>query len=235
MVGGERPGIGSSVYRLENGGLELEESVIIKIPADQRDNPAPVPESLPAFLVDNQVDVTLAIAFLDIGEPVELLGQGADSLAQESECIYPDCDLAQFCPEHMAGNPNDVSPLDELIEELELLLAEIVFTDIELDLATLVPDVSKDGFAVIPDNVNPAGSGDRINTFFMGDICIAGLDIEHRVLPVKRRREDYDTFILEYTNLVKPCLFKSCIFSWTGHRKTPGAGMICIVIIRSLS
>jgi len=222
VVGGEWPGIGTPVYRLENGGFELEESVVVEIPADKGYDPAPVPEGLPALLVDDQVDVPLAVALLDIGKSVKLLGQGADRLAQEGKRIYPYRDLAQFCPEHMAGNPDDVSPLDELVEELELLLAEIVFTDIELDLTTLVPYVSKDGFAMVPDNVNPAGSGDRINTLFMGDICIAGLDIEHRVLPVKRRREDRDTFVLECTDFVKPCLVKSCIFCWTGHRKTPG-------------
>ena len=75
---------------------------------------------------------------------------------------------------------------------------------------------------MIPDNVNPAGSGDRIDTLFMGNICIAGLDIEHRVLPVKRGREDNDTFVLECTDLVNPCLVKRCIFGWTGHRKTLG-------------
>lgn len=222
MVRGERPGIGSPVYRLENGGLELEKAVVVQEPSDEGYDPAPVPESLPALLVDNQVDVPLAVALLDIGESMKLLGQGADCLAQESKRIYPDCDFAKFCPEHMAGNPNDVSPLDELVEELELLLAEIVFTDIKLDLATLIPYVSKDGFAMIPDNVNPACSGDRIDTLFMGNICIAGLDIEHRVLPVKRGREDNDTFVLECTNLVNPCLVKRCIFGWTGHRKTLG-------------
>ncbi len=76
---------------------------------------------------------------------------------------------------------------------------------------------------MVPDNINPARSGDWINTLFMGDICIADLDIEHGVLPVKRRREDRDTFVLECTDLVEPCLVKSCIFSWTGHRKTPGS------------
>ena len=223
MVGGEWPGIGTPIYRLENGGLELEEPVVIEIAADKGYDPAPVPEDLSALLVDDQVDVPLAIALLDIGESVELLGQGADRLAQESKRIYPNCDFAQFCTEHMAGNPNDVSPLDELGEKLELLLAEIVFTYIELDLATLVPYVSKDGFAMVPDNINPACSGDRINTLFMGDICIADLNIEHGVLPVKRRREDHDAFVLERTDLVKPCLVKSCIIGWTGHRKTPGS------------
>jgi hypothetical protein len=223
MVGGEWPGIGTPINRLENGGFELEEPVVIEVPADKGYDPAPVPEGLPALLVDDQVNVPLAVALLDIGESMELLGKGADRLAQESKRIYPDCDLTQFCPEHMASNPDDVSPFDELVEELELLFAEIVFTNIELDLATFVPYVSKDGFAMVSDNVNPAGSGDRINTLFMGDICIAGLDIEHRVLPVKRRREDHDTFVLERTDLVKPCLVKRCIICWTGHRKTPGS------------
>src|SRR5665647_791977 len=149
MVRGEWPGIGTPVYRLENGGFELEEPVVIEVPADKGYDPAPVPEGLPALLVDDKVDVPLAVALLYIGKSVELLGQGADRLAQEGNRIYPDRDLAEFCPENMAGHPNDVPPLDELVEELELLLAEIILTDIELDLATLVPDVSKDGLAMV--------------------------------------------------------------------------------------
>ncbi len=69
----------------------------------------------PALLVDNQVNVSLAVSFLDISQAVKFLGKGTDSLAQESKCINPDCNFTQFCPEHMAGYPDDISPFDELV------------------------------------------------------------------------------------------------------------------------
>ena len=39
MVRGEWLGIGATVYRLEDGCLELEEPVVVEVPADERDNP----------------------------------------------------------------------------------------------------------------------------------------------------------------------------------------------------
>ncbi len=135
VVGGERTGICTPVHRLENGGLELQEPVVIEEPADQGYNPAPVPECLPALLVGDEIDVPLAVPFLHIREPVEFLGKRADRFAQQGKCVHPDGDLTQFCPEDMAGYPDDVPPLDVLVEELELLFPEIVLPDVELDLA----------------------------------------------------------------------------------------------------
>ncbi len=42
VVGGKRAGICPAVYRLQDGGFELEEPVVIEIPADQGDDPAPL-------------------------------------------------------------------------------------------------------------------------------------------------------------------------------------------------
>ena len=68
-------GIGTPVYRLENGGLELEKTVVVQVPWMRDRILLRFPESLPGLLVDNQVDVPLAVALLNIGESMELLGQ----------------------------------------------------------------------------------------------------------------------------------------------------------------
>ncbi len=64
----------------------------------------------------------------------------------------------EFCPEYVARYPDDVPPLDELVEEIELDLPDIVLPDVELDLAGLIPEVGKQGLAMVADNVDPAGS-----------------------------------------------------------------------------
>ena len=225
MVGGERTGIGSAVDRLEDRGFELKKPVVVEIPADEGDDPAPVPEGLPALLVHDQVDVPLAVALLDVGEPVELLREGTDGLAQEREGIHPDGDLPEFCPEHVAGYPDDIPPLDELVEEIELLLPDIVLPDVELDLTSLVPKVGKQGLAVVADNVDPAGRGHGLGALVMGDIRVLRLDLGNSVLPVERSREDDMAFFLECTDLVEPCLVECCIVGGTAHRKnTRGLG-----------
>ena len=60
------------------------------------------------------------------------------------------------------GYPDDVPPFDELVEELELLIPDIVLTDIELNLTRLVTEVSKQGLPMVPDNVYPSGGRDRV-------------------------------------------------------------------------
>ena len=126
VVGGKRAGICTTVDRLQDRGFELEEPVVIEIPADKGDDPVPAPEYLPALVIHNQINITLAIALFDVGQAVEFLRERADCLAQEGEGVHPYGDLTQFCPEHMTSNADDVSPLNELVEEIELLIPKIV-------------------------------------------------------------------------------------------------------------
>ena len=78
VEGSERPGVCPTVDRLEDRGFEFQESPLVKEPADAREDPAPVAEVLPDLLVCNEINVPLPVAFLDIGETVELLGERAD-------------------------------------------------------------------------------------------------------------------------------------------------------------
>ena len=88
---------------------------------------------------------------------MEFFRKRAYCLAEEGEGVHPDGDLTQFCPEYMTGNPDDISPLDELVKEFELFIAKIVFPDIQLDLSCFITEVSKYGLAVVPDNIDPSG------------------------------------------------------------------------------
>jgi hypothetical protein len=131
--------------------------MVIEIPADQGDDPAPAPEYLPALLIHDKINISLAITLFDVSQAMELLRERAYSLAEEGERVHPDGDFAQFRPEHMTRYPDNISPLDKLVEEFELLIPKIVFPDIQLDLSCFVTEVSKHGLAVIPDNIDPPG------------------------------------------------------------------------------
>jgi hypothetical protein len=158
--------------------------MIIKIPSDQGDDPAPGAERLPALFVNNKINISLAIALFDIREPVKFLREGAYRLAEKGEGINPDGNLSQFRAENMTGNPDNISPFDELVEQIELLVPDIVLPDIELDLSGLVPEVGKEGFSMVPYNIYPSGSRHRFSALVMSDISITGLNLEHRMLPV---------------------------------------------------
>jgi hypothetical protein len=159
--------------------------VVVEIPADQGNDPAPVPERLPALLVNDKVNISLAVTLFDIGQAVEFLREGTYRFAQEGECVNPDSDLSEFCPEDMTGNPDDIPPFDELAEEIKLILSDIVFPDIELDLSGFIAEICKEGFSVVPDNVYSSGGGDQLSTLVMSDVCVPGFDIEHGMLPVE--------------------------------------------------
>jgi hypothetical protein len=85
----------------------------------------------------------------------------------------------------MAGYPDDIPPFDELVEQLKLLVPDIVFPDIELDLTGFITEVCKQGFPVVPYNVYSSGGGHLFSTLVMGDIRVPGPDIENRVLTVE--------------------------------------------------
>ena len=78
VEGGERPGVCAAVHRLEDRGFEFEETAVGQKFPDAGDDFAPVAEVLPDFFVCDEVHVPLAVAFFDIGEAVELFGEGAD-------------------------------------------------------------------------------------------------------------------------------------------------------------
>ena len=125
----------------------------------------------------------------------------------------------------MPGHADDVPPLDELVEEIELFVPEIVLPDIELDLTRLVPEVGKDGLAMVPDNVDPSRGRDALRTLVMRDLCVFCLDLLHGHLTVECGREDGDAFLLECMDLVEPCLVECRILGGAGHGKnTRGLG-----------
>ncbi|KAF5035845.1 hypothetical protein DSECCO2_581370 [anaerobic digester metagenome] len=132
MVGGERPGVRAAVDRLQGGGLELQVVPLKEELPEERYDPAPGPERLAALFVHDQVDVALPVAGLDVLEPVELLGEGADRFCEELEPVDPDGELPHLRPEGVADDADDVSRVDVLPEEIELLFSEVVLAKIEL-------------------------------------------------------------------------------------------------------
>ncbi len=77
VVRRERPRVGAAVERLQRRRLDLDEAGAVELAAQGRDR-ARAQLELGAHLgVDQQVEVALAVARLDIGEPVVLVGQRA--------------------------------------------------------------------------------------------------------------------------------------------------------------
>ena len=61
----------TAVDGLKDRGLKFKEVPLIQVPPDQGDNTAPCPEYLPALLVYNKVNISLAVPFFDIFQTME--------------------------------------------------------------------------------------------------------------------------------------------------------------------
>jgi hypothetical protein len=75
----------TAVARLQHRRLDLDEAVRVEMAADRRDETAAGEEVGPGLLVHQQVEVALAIALLDVGEPVEGVRQRRPVLRQQLE------------------------------------------------------------------------------------------------------------------------------------------------------
>ncbi len=182
MVGGERPGVCAAVDRLQGRGLELQVVPLEEELPQERDDPAPGPERLAALLVHDQVEVTLPVAGLDVLEPVEFLGEGADRFCEEFEPVDPDGDLPHLCPEDVADNADDVPGVDVLPEEVELLFSKVVLPEVKLYSAAGVPHVGEHCLAVLADDVDPARGADFFSALLVSDLGEPFLDLLDGIL-----------------------------------------------------
>ena len=146
VVGDEGPGRGAAGDGVEHRGLDLHEPARVQEAADVADELAADLKVAAALVAHDEVDVALAVLELDVGHAVELLGQGAQALGEQRHALDMDADLAGLGLEHIAGDADDVADV-VFAEVRELLLADGVGADVELNLALVVLDVAEDGLA----------------------------------------------------------------------------------------
>ncbi len=105
--------------------------------ADGRDDLAALAEGVAHVGVHDEVDVTLAVANLAVGQAVELVGQGAHRLRKDRELGRRDGELTAAGADHGAGGLDDVARVDHA-EDTPVVLAEHVDAAEDLDLAGAV-------------------------------------------------------------------------------------------------
>jgi hypothetical protein len=77
VVRRERARHRAAVQRLQHGGLDLDEPVLVEVPAHGGDDPRPCLEELAGLGVGHEVELALAEARLDVAQPVVLVGRRA--------------------------------------------------------------------------------------------------------------------------------------------------------------
>ena len=123
VVGDERPRRRAAELVVEHRGLDLDEAAVGELPPDRGDRGEADREHAPGVVVDDEVDVALAEAGVDVGEAVPLVGQRAQRLGQQLEAVDLDRQLALPGGHHRAVDADPVAEV-ELVERGVGVLAE---------------------------------------------------------------------------------------------------------------
>ena len=146
VVGIERAGGGADLKGGQDGGVDLQEALLVQVSADLLQDLAALDEGVFDLGVDDEVNIALTIAGLAVGQTVELLGQGQQALGEQRQLGDADGDLAHFGAEHFALDTDDIADV-QLFEGGVRLIAQQVTLDEDLDIALLVTQVGKAGLA----------------------------------------------------------------------------------------
>jgi hypothetical protein len=131
MVGHERPRQRPAGDRLHHRRLDLEESAGDQELANGGDHPAPHLENAARVGIDDQIEIALAVADLDVLQTMPLLGQRQQTLGEELELRCPDRELIRLRAEQASLDAGPVAEIEQL-ENFEIALRQRVLPDVDL-------------------------------------------------------------------------------------------------------
>ena len=156
VVRRERPRQRAAVDRLEHGRLDLDKAPLVEPAAHRADDLRPQDEQLARLLVGHQVELAVAVAQLDVGEAVVLLGRWAQRLREHAEVLHAQRQLAAAGAQHAALCADQIAEV-EAEQALERLLAEVVDARHQLDAPGAIDDVEERRLALLAPRRQAAG------------------------------------------------------------------------------
>ena len=156
VVRHERPRQRPAGNRLHHRRLDLEIAAAVQKGANRSEHTTSDAEHLPRVGIDDQVEIALAVARLDVGQPVPLLGQRQEALGQELERRGPDRQLVRLGAEDATLDADEVAEVEQL-EDREIALGQRVLADVDLDPRLPVGDDEEVGLAEAANRQDPAG------------------------------------------------------------------------------
>src|SRR5665213_2300010 len=148
-------GRGPTRYAVQHRRLDLEEALLQQQAAHDRDDLRAAAQRGTRFLVDDQIEIALAVTRLDVGQAVELLRQRQERLGQHREVARIDGELAARRAPDNALDPDDVAEIEQL-EEAQALGRQDVLVAEDLDLAGAVVQI--DEHAAVADGADSSAS-----------------------------------------------------------------------------
>ena len=137
----------TDLERGQDGGIDLQEALLVQISTDLLQDLAALDKGLLDLGVCDEVNIALTITHLGIGQAVELLGQGAQALGQQGDLLGTGAQLAGLGAEHLTLDADDVAHV-QLLESSVSVVAQLVTADVELDVALIVAQMGKACLAV---------------------------------------------------------------------------------------
>ncbi len=135
----ERLGRGATGNGLQHRGFHFEETALVEEAADVRDHLRTHAEGLAHILVDDQVDVALAVALLGVGQAVELVRQRTQRLGQQASVLHVDVQITLAGARQRALGRDDVAHVP-VLDRFERLFRQGLAIDVELDPPAAVLD-----------------------------------------------------------------------------------------------
>ena len=170
--------------------------------------------------IGDQVEITLAVAQLDVLQAVVLLGQAEEVLGKEDELIDVHRQLAGARAEEIACDADDVAEVEQLVE-LEFGLRNGILLDIDLELGAALLEMHEAGLAHAADGQDAAGETHRDAggvEFFGGLRAAFGPNLGDRVGEVEALPVGPEPQRLDLAN-AREALFKLLLLE--GQKGTP--------------
>ncbi len=190
VVRHERPRQRAARDRLHHRRLDFEIAARVQESAEAREHPAADLEHAPRILVDDEIEVALPVADLDVAQAVPLFGQRQETLDQELELRDVDRQLVGPRAKQVPFDADEIAEVEQL-EDLEVTLADRVLTDVGLDLGLAIRDRDEVGLAEAADRQD-AARGLRLDAFggelVAGPVAVARHQVAHSVRAIERVR-----------------------------------------------
>ena len=126
MVGDEGPCRGAAGDRLHHRRLHFQESLLDQKGAHTADDAAAGDEDLMDGRVGDEVHVPLAVTRLDVRQPVPLLRQGAERLAQEGQLPCVDGEFIRLGAEQEAADADPVAYIKGHADPIRMLAQRVL-------------------------------------------------------------------------------------------------------------
>ena len=132
VVRGEWLGRSATRNRVHHRRFHFQVAIVHHVGTNRLHQLAPGHKGGTRFLVHDQIQVTLAVTLLDVGQAVELFWQRTQTLAQQADAIAGNAQFASLGLEQGAGATDQIAQIP-LLEIGVDIFAHLVAGDIELD------------------------------------------------------------------------------------------------------